>query len=265
MRPRRHALRARAGRRPEDGQGAGRARGRVRRQPRAVGRPRARPAVGDVGAPPGRHAGTRGDLGRSVRRDRGRGSCPSRPRVPARVRAGAWRDIATWAGISLTEAKLGAGRGSTLRPLPRRGRTRAGRPARRATPRSGDSGAGALPAPLGREPARPRPPRRASCRRPTGRASSAPRTRSRSGRTSSMASWPAPGRCATAGSSSTRSEDSDAARLAASNESARRSRRSTPEPAAAGSHDEAQTRRLPRRWTSHSSTARTTVPGAGSS
>ena len=71
----------------------------------------------------------------------------------------AWRDIATWAGISLEEAKLG-GANLALTTY----RDEAGRPLvdlEGATlPDTGCRGAGALPAALGRQPARPRSPSR---------------------------------------------------------------------------------------------------------
>ena len=88
--------------------------------------------------------------------------------------------------------------------------------------------AGALPAALGREPARPRAPHGPRFPRPTGPGSSARRTRSRSVRSSWTAGSRAAGRCAMAGSSSIRTRTSPHGSPARSSASATHSRRSTP-------------------------------------
>ena len=198
-------LRDGARRRPEDRQGAGRARGRVRRQPRAMGRPRARPAVGDVGAATGRPAGPRGDLGRAVRRDRGRKASPTSsgptcaPSGPPR--GGTSRH---GPGISVAEARRG-GEGVGPDLVSRRGRQAAHRPRGCPAARPGHAGTGPFPAPLGRRAAGPCPPDRDPPRGLPPADLRHQERRSRSGPTSSTAAWWAHGPCATGGSSSIRS------------------------------------------------------------
>ena len=64
-------------------------------------------------------------------------------------------DIANWAGLKLGDVKPALERDGAP-ALPRPGRRRAARPARRPAPRPGHTGAGPLPARLGRDAARPR-------------------------------------------------------------------------------------------------------------
>ena len=120
------------GGRPSDRQGARRSRHGLRRDTRAVGRPRAGAAGRDVGAPSGRPARPGRGLARSPRRHRGRGRRPSRSGLPAGIRSGGWRDIASWAGISVTTARGRGGPGSAV--VPRRGRRSAGGSGRRPAP-----------------------------------------------------------------------------------------------------------------------------------
>ena len=74
-----------------------------------------------------------------------------------------WRDIASWAGITATDAKRG-GEGLDADVLPGRGGPTTRRPAGRSTARPGDAGAGAVPPALGCEPAGPRATDRAATR-----------------------------------------------------------------------------------------------------
>ena len=88
-------------------QGAGRPRLRVPGSPGRLGRPRAGAAVGDLGATACRSAGPRGAVAGSQRQLAGRGPGAPRARLPARLRAGSLADIASWAGISVGEARAG--------------------------------------------------------------------------------------------------------------------------------------------------------------
>ena len=137
----------------------------------------------------------------------------------------AWRDIASWAGISVSEAKRG-GEGLTLA----RYRDEDGRelidledaplpdPTRR---RRSDS------CPTGTRTCSSTPAGRGCCRKLTGRACSASATRSRSVSTSSTASLPAPGPCETAESSWIRTRSSGRRTSERSIRSAKPSRPST--------------------------------------
>ena len=80
--------------------------------------------------------------------------------------------------------------------------TAARRSPARAAPRPRHAGAAALPADLGRDAARPRPPHRHPARRSTGRRSSASRRRTRSRPSSSTARWRVRGGTRRAGSTS---------------------------------------------------------------
>ena len=173
MRPKRRALRAALADGPKTVKELGELGGRVRREPRAVGRSRARPAVGTW---------ERRRADRLALAETWVGPCDATEEeglahlVRAYLRAfgpAPWRDIATWAGISVAEPG-GAGRAWLVR-VSRRGRPRAHRPAGRAAARPGHAGAGPVPAPLGRRSCWSTRAGPGSCPRPTGRASSAPK------------------------------------------------------------------------------------------
>ena len=116
-----------AGGRPRTVKELGDGLGRVHRQPRAVGRPRAGPAVRHLGAAP------RGQPGAGrlwVGPDDATEEEGLEHLVRAYLRAfgpAPWRDIASWAGVSVAGLQR-APRGSP-RPVPRRGGRGAARPA----------------------------------------------------------------------------------------------------------------------------------------
>ena len=166
-------LRQALSRRAADRQGARRARGGVRRQPERLDRPGPRAALRDLGAAASGPAGARGGLGRAARRDGGRRAGPPRAGPPARVRPGALARHRRLGRDPGRRRPTGRGRAGP-RPLPRRGRSRAGRPARRAAPGSRHAGARSLPAALGRRAPDPRPAHRPPARGAPGDASSRP-------------------------------------------------------------------------------------------
>ena len=150
-----------AHRRADQPQGARRARRQAARaRHRPVDRPRPRPAVGHVGAPPRRPLRAAEDwVGPPPQLDRGRRRGAARAPLPraasARRRAPTSPPTRAW-----RRASGAAARRPAPAPLPRRGRRRAARRRRAAPlPDPEHAGAGPLPADVGRDAARPRPPR----------------------------------------------------------------------------------------------------------
>ena len=140
------------------GQGARRPRDRVRRQHRAVGRPRAGAALGHVGASPSRPARAGRRLGRPE-------PTPPRPRAsptssgPTCGHSGRRRGGTSRPGPACPSTDLKRGGEELACVLSRRGWQAAGRPGRRPIV-DADAGTGPLPPALGCQPARARAPHR---------------------------------------------------------------------------------------------------------
>ena len=128
----------------------------LRRQPRAVGRPRPRAAVGTWERRRADRLGLAEDwVGpRDATEDEGLSTSSGRTCGRSGRRRGATSRRGP--GSPSTDARRGGEGSPSSRYRDEDGR-RAGRPARRAAARPGHAGAGAVPAALGRQPARPRP------------------------------------------------------------------------------------------------------------
>ena len=166
-------------------------------------------------------------MDRPGRRDGGRGPHAPRPGVPARVRTGPWRDIASWAGITVGAAKAGAEGLELARYRDEDGRELLDLPERRCPTRTSRRPSASCP--IGTRTCSSTRAGRGSCPSRTARGSSARRTRSRSGHTSWTAASSARGHCAMGASCSTRSRSSRRRDGARSSASARPSRPSTPD------------------------------------